>query len=201
MYYDNLLSKIDADFFLYTWESIGPQRVTDDGSFNEYCDLYHPKYHQIDTPAPSLEHSYKRIVSTRRFTRTDVQPKAVVYQAYQRWICNKMRKSRGEYDTCIVTRPDIIPSEPFNPEVLEYAKDSLLIPIGSDWVYGICDLLAIGPPHYIDIYCSLYESLYTYARKGVLFHPEHLLKYHLSKYNVPIKRFSYTIHIDVRRMT
>jgi hypothetical protein len=207
IYKEQLLDRINGDLIFYTWDSDKPQRVENEGTINEFLDIYKPSFYRIDFAnniffkRSGLYKNINKAINSDNFCKSPISPHAIFYQSYQRRFCNLLRKRIGQYDLIVVTRPDIIPSEPFDYRIFDYAKDKILIPIGGDWEYGTCDIFAIGPPKLIDIYCNLYYHLLHFANRGVLFHPEHVLKYHLDRQQVPIQRFSYTIHLTQRRMT
>jgi hypothetical protein len=203
-FYKRNLLHIPFDIFLSTWKNTKRTKTEDEGSIDEYIKLYHPINIEVEdnsVPIESAQQIYEKVLGNKKIINY-VSPKITIFQAYKKHKCNLLRQSFGEkYDVVVLCRPDLILGEYFLEQYLHYAQDRLIIPMSGDWEGGICDLFAIGPPEYIDIYCNLFLHLEEYIEDNILFHPEHLLKWHLLKYNVPISRISYTIHLNQRRMT
>lgn len=200
-----LLNRVPIDIFVSTWKvNSTAQLFSDEGTIRDFLNLYNIAAHRIE----ELNQDYflHLIKSCKSGVNTRVKYDYMVYGFYQRWQCNLLRKEYEKkhnikYDRVIITRPDLILGEPLKFDVISSYPDHLLIPAGSDWEYGINDLLAIGNNEHINVYCDLFNQLPNYIKRGVLIHPEHLLKYHLDEYNVPVKRFSLITHLRARRMT
>jgi hypothetical protein len=68
-------------------------------------------------------------------------------------------------------------------------KDAIYIPTHYDYLKGINDRFAFGDSKKMDIYSSLYKRFEYYGKvEEVLFHPETMLKHHLDKNDIFIKR-------------
>lgn len=204
-YQQQIFNNIDLDIFLSTWTTNSHSKIVDEGTIEDYTDLYKPVVIDIDNydviQTDQIQYIKKLVLANKKIV-TYISPLITILQAYKRWKCNMLRKSYiKKYDVVIVGRPDLILGEPLFEHHLIEAQDKLIIPMGGDWEGGICDLLAIGPPKYIDIYCDLFTHLEQYIKNNVMFHPEHMLKYHLYQYKIPISRVSYVIHLNQKRMT
>lgn len=201
-----LLDNIDIDIYLSTWKLNVAQLFNDDGDLSDFINMYIVKNYRtdnLDTNSPLAKRlKYLIDLCPKHNVYGGTKYDYMIYGFYQRYKCNQLRQRYGiNYDKIIVTRPDLVLGEPFTRDILEYNGDELLIPAGSDWVYGTNDLMVIGSPRHIDTYCNLFQYLEEYILSGVLLHPEHLLKYHLDEHSVPVKRFSYVTHLRARKMT
>lgn len=196
-----LLDYINPDIFLSTWE---------DPNVELFKELYKNCICRTDPHTKEFLHNnnLQLLIHQAKFGYQDPNTKNynMICGLYHKYMCNQLRmqyetQNNIKYDVIIVTRPDLILAEPFNIELLNYTKDYLLIPAGSDWECGTNDLFAVGNPHNINIYCNLIVYLPIYISTPVILNPEHLLKYHLDEKSVPIKRFSYTTHLRSKKMT
>lgn len=210
MYKFQLLDTIKPDIYLTTWYNTNRQKIEDEGSLEEYCDIYS---NVVSACAENFDDTINRPGIFRNIYDQVLEyknnhsyrdPLAVTSMFYQRWLCDQyFQKDSVNYDVVIVGRSDLILSEPLLYKHLQLAIDtnSVIIPMGSDYEYGICDVLAFGPPKLIDRYCNLFECIPKYLKDGVWYHPEHILKYHLLKQKIPHNRISYTINLRHMRMT
>ncbi len=101
----------------------------------------------------------------------------------------------NEYDIVIYMRADEILSSSIEFEKLP--DNAVFIPEGNDYERGINDQFAFGNYESMKKYCSLFENLTDYLdNKGVIFHPESLVKFHLEYQKLNIVRFPliYTLH-------
>lgn len=85
-------------------------------------------------------------------------------------------------------RPDILISNKIDFAQLEINNKTIYIPSGGDYRDGINDQMAIGSRSIISTYCGLYQWWRNYYEKGVLFHAETMLKYHLERFEIEVKR-------------
>lgn len=85
-------------------------------------------------------------------------------------------------------RPDILISNKIDFSLLDINKNNIYIPSGGDYRDGINDQMAIGSRSIINTYCSLYRWWESYYQKGVLFHAETMLKHHLERFEIDVKR-------------
>ena len=68
-------------------------------------------------------------------------------------------------------------------------SEEILIPPGYDWRGGINDVFAFGAREAMIYYCSMFDYLENYiANENVFFHPETLLKHHLTSSNYRVSR-------------
>ncbi len=102
------------------------------------------------------------------------------------------------YDLIVKFRPDIINDKLPNFFVTNnnevYTPDEHIF----GWP-GINDMIAFGNFESMKIYSNLYDYIDEYISKGVLFHPETMLRYHLDNNNISIKTFTYKYTLDMDR--
>lgn len=115
----------------------------------------------------------------------------IYYMHYKIWRANALKNAYEKindihYGRVIRLRFDL-EFESF-PEI-EPERNTLYIPEGWDYRGGINDLLVVGDSESIDKYCDVYVNLRKYARAGIGFHPESILRHHLEASNVRIVRF------------
>lgn len=76
------------------------------------------------------------------------------------------------------------------------AQSTVYIPKDSDWG-GINDQVAYGNPESMEEYCKCSDFIIEYCEKDkIKFHPETLLKHHLSKSGLKVERFNYHYKIS-----
>lgn len=210
-YKQQILDNVKPDIFLSTWNNLLHQRIPNEGTLKEYVDLYNPIAYEYENFCDKYLNSSGinnviNIVKNKPKIHTYRDCKNIIYMFYKRFRCNKIFEeycnlNNKQYDVVIVTRTDLIFCEPLLIEQVKLAKNQLLIPMGADFENGICDIFVMGPPDLINVYCSLYNYIEKYVEKNTMFHPEHLLKYHLEDNGIPFKRNSFHIQINTRRMT
>jgi len=99
-----------------------------------------------------------------------------------------------QYDYVVCGRLDVEYKNEFDTKWLTHIDDSnILVPAGGDYRGGLNDIIAIGNPKTMKIYTNLIDHIYEYCEQGCKFHPEQLLKYHLTKYNIQAHRFQMAI--------
>jgi hypothetical protein len=109
---------------------------------------------------------------------------------YYNQYCNSL--SLTDDDIVMYFRTDIIMNDKKQLETildgnLEY--DEIYVPIGSDWG-GLNDQVAIGRGRVMKRYLSVFPNIQKYClNNGVWFHPESLLKYHVTQERIRLKRF------------
>ena len=94
----------------------------------------------------------------------------------------------GKYDLVIRTRPDLGIDRPLD---LRLFKDTGFVDVPKDNWHGygftICDLASIGSSDHMSVYCDLFNRSLEYTNKGVVYHNETLLAYHLQFNNIPYR--------------
>lgn len=95
-----------------------------------------------------------------------------------------------KYDFYIYTRLDIAFWNKFDIEILDSIdENTILVPNGGDYEGGLNDMMAIGRHKVMKTYSEVFDYIPTHNKNGCRFHPETLLKYHLTENNINIERF------------
>ena len=106
---------------------------------------------------------------------------------------NLRKKSGVDYDLIIRARPDLHLTAPLDlsniKNILDRAPKSVIVSNGEQHGYGyrINDLLAVTTPNNMSIYTDLINHTVEYNNRGIVFHPETLLAYHLLSKGLTIK--------------
>ena len=107
------------------------------------------------------------------------------------------------YDIVIKYRSDIVSDALM--EVVSFDKNTLYVPKGFDYVEtpvgAINDQIAYGDFNTMKMYSNVYEHMDEYLKKGISYHPETLLYYHLkmNDYQDKIQRFPFNYRLNPRR--
>jgi hypothetical protein len=203
----NVLQYLDCDIFLSTWKSMPAQMYEDQGPIEQFNDICKITALRTDKLTPNFQRNLiDACYNGWLIWEKNVKVEYMVYGFYHKYMCNRLREDYEmqngiKYDAIIMLRPDLVLAEPFPVDILEHADDYLMIPAGSDWEWGINDLMAVGGSKHAEAYCDLYNNLEDYANRGVMIHPEHLNRYNIEELNIPLRRFSYITHLRARRMT
>jgi hypothetical protein len=105
------------------------------------------------------------------------------------WLCNEAKKeyevnNKLKYSLVIRTRPDLYFIKPMSKLSLFLLKMGIV----KIWVsyfpwrinkYAVSDFFAIGKSKYMDYYSNVYLNIDSIYNKGIVFHPETMLGYHL----------------------
>lgn len=103
---------------------------------------------------------------------------------------------KNDYDLYIYGRFDVNYINSLDIKVFkEIDENTIFIPRGGDHREGINDIFSVGKKTSMFKYCNVFNYLNEYVPKECLFHPELLLKTHLNKQKVNIKRFDFSINI------
>lgn len=106
-----------------------------------------------------------------------------------------------EYDLIFRTRPDIS-VDPFVDfqsiqELLEQGHQQLIMPNNLWFGRGalVNDLMCVGKPLHMEVYCNLVENLNQLLSQDSLFHPETLLARHLQNNDIQWKPGAWDINL------
>jgi hypothetical protein len=191
---EKILDRFDTDVFISTWNPGGdftnyipvPTRdIPDAITFDQVINLYKPKsilsedfdsvkIKKLIDKAWELDPHGPMNGETNSASILCMWHK--IHSSFK--IMENYESSAGfRYDFIIKGRFDINIHDPID---LEIDKGSVKIPPGFDWRGGFNDIFAWGGREEMGYYCSLYEKIEEYVKtRGVFFHPETMLKYHL----------------------
>ncbi len=199
--YDNIIQPTNADLFVYGWNFsdkdthgfyIGKgndvtQRFAENGSEEEFLKLYNPTAHNFEKCSSFLEK--QKFNLTNKAPETSVE--RMMCMLYTNFKCFNMLNP-FDYDVIFRCRTEITYNRKVSVRDLLLAiEKKLVIPYGTDGRGGYQDSFAFGSPELMSVYSSLYHCVERYSDKGEMVHPEHMLKYHLTTGNVPIKRINF----------
>jgi hypothetical protein len=174
----------DLDFFLaVTYNN------ENDYLYNLLIDHLKPKkiveFSKIDPP----------VIPNFVFKREETNIFNTIHMFWKIWLCNEAKKqyeltTGTKYSLVIRTRPDLYFSKSL--PLIDLIK--LRTGIEKIWLpyfpwdinkYAVSDFFAIGKSKFMDYYSEVYLNLELIYKKGIIFHPETLLGYHLkSKYKL-----------------
>ncbi|KKL28580.1 hypothetical protein LCGC14_2373740, partial [marine sediment metagenome] len=177
----NLLERNDCDVFIHTWwdsEQVGKTFINagDHVASNPVAAdtlttiirLYSPTAMHFE---PQIEFDTSNYVEN---VFPAIKPFASLSQKYSAWRVHELRRESGrEYDAVIRLRFDYALQSPITAE--DYNLDHIAVPNRCPHVGGIDDTFAIGRASAMDMYGSLYNSIFGLYRAGVPFCDELLL--------------------------
>lgn len=193
-----IIEPLRADVFVDSW-------IPTDVNINDFVAILRPKMlhleymddmplaHQIRNTIPKHAGAYDG-QNAHEIEKTENIP----FMWYKIWRCNELMHSYEEfnrirYDRVIRMRTDITVRE--MPDIRPTIK-TLYIPTGNDHRGGLCDLMALGDPQTMDLYCDLYNNIHRYLTLGVGLHPESLLRRHVEINRLAVERFE--CHLGIR---
>lgn len=117
----------------------------------------------------------------------------IFYMYYKVWLCYesvlRYEKLNNVQYECIVRLRFDLEFEEF-PLMTNLKPNTIYVPSGSDHRGGLNDLVAIGDRESMSRYCNTYLNLMQYARSGIGFHPESILRHHIMSSSINIERFN-----------
>lgn len=185
--YENIRQQIiepyEADVFLDIWTPEHPH------SIDQIHDSYRPVAMTMEQyqPLPNLpEHVFKASGVVARESKVS-NVFAMFHRVYQ---CNELRKRYEQthniqYERVIRFRFELTFS---SFPVITPEPNTCHIPQGSDYG-GVNDMVAISDAQTMDRYCSTYLKLREYQAARLPTHPESVVKSHLEREGVVVKRF------------
>lgn len=178
----------NTDIFIHTWD------LQDLGSESNYINtgmvkkIYKPKsiviekYHELYMSPLIISKNYDK-------NRTALNVVSMYYKIMKANLLKYKyeRENYFVYDCVVRFRPDIELKSEFNIE--QHLLNHVNIP--NLWDFGgINDQCAYSNSANMDIYSSIYKYIERYLNAPTIYlNPEVLLKYHLIKRRLPIKRF------------
>ena len=221
--YDNIIQPTNADLFVYGWsfsdkkasgrdkikgrvyhshpvlpyvwntkhKDDPTQRFVENGSEEEFLKLYNPTEYKFEECLAFLK--------TNKFDFPNKAPETsaerMMCMFYTNFKCFNMIDPT-DYDVIFRCRTEITYNRKVSVrDLLSVIEKKLVIPYGLDGRGGYQDSFAFGSPELMSMYSSLYYRIESYAAKGEMVHPEHMLKYHLTTMNVPVKRIDFPMRL------
>jgi hypothetical protein len=172
--YHNILKPTKCDIFM---------QVNDHPDLLDAIKLYSPKKVKITHKTEKLNIDESKY--SNKFAETNTT------NVFYMWngIKNAFSMIDDNYDCYIKCRYDI--KFEANLHISSMNIDEINIPIGGDWRGGVLDMFCVTNYLNMKYYTQMIDFIDEYYDKGVVFHPETLLKFHLR--NHKINRFSYPL--------
>lgn len=206
---ENIIRPTNADVYVYAW-NFSPssfqkdnvtQRFAENGTEEEFLDLYKPVIHKFECCDKWLESINKYVLSPKNHYAKNKAPETnierMMCMLYTSSSCFRIVDKKVDYDIVFRCRTEITYERKISTEDL--TGGNLVIPHGTDGRGGYQDSFAFGPPDLMNIYTSLYHYVPIYANQGEMVHPEHLLKYHLTRQKAPVQRIDFPMKLRGRR--
>lgn len=179
-----LIDKINPDIYFHTYQ-------------NEFVDVAKSLYNfkkieiekEVDLP------KYEKPVSVTNNRHRDTKFENVMHMWRKRKLSFDMINDK--YDVYVYSRLDIGMYDEFPIDALGgISNNTILIPDGGDYEGGYNDLMAVGNHESMKVYMSMIDNMLDYSKEGCMFHPEVLLRYHLNKKNMNVKRFTMKLWVN-----
>jgi FkbM family methyltransferase len=189
----NLLDKYDVDVYISTWQSEHIQQI---------IELYKPVSVDIENYEFGFEEKWDTITKDEIHK---LEKNSNLVSCISMWyktmkvnrIRNDYQKLMGiQYDVVIKTRPDIKLEEPL--ELSQFNQNTLYVPYGWDWFYGINDLMAWGDESIMNSYCNLFYEFSNLVSRLDRINPERLLKEYIKNNSDIIKVTREYVDITLR---
>ena len=190
--FKNIIDPTDADLFVYGWdfekrnENDVTKRFSEDGTVEEFLELYRPKSFILE----SCDEFLKDKSFSFRTKAPETSAERMMCMFYTNMQCYQQINNES-YDVVFRCRTEIEYERPVTNEELEMSYTSLVIPKGLDGRDGYQDSFAFGSVEDMKVYNSVYNNIEHYAKNGIMIHPEYILRYHLDCNNVPFNRIDF----------
>jgi hypothetical protein len=186
----HILDQYDCDVFLFTWDNklntpfdqFGSFRYQDEGTLDEYVDLYKPKSKLLQLYTFETEKFFVEKEKEYNFIRSDNYVRRYIAMLYGIRQANRLRQeyelaNNLKYDYILRCRPDVEYSS------FKLEECSLMIDHYGNGRFPNApgDVFAYGKSEAMDIYSDLCRYVGDYFREGVEINTEVLLEYHLRK--------------------
>lgn len=177
-------AKVDA--FIYFWEG-GP--LSDE---MEIAKAVHQKVEgRFDTITPAVGRGFAMdlpLENVQVYPETNVENVVRMYRSIRR--CNDLKLAREQqegfvYDYVIRLRSDVlISTELLLGKFMPLTREFIVFPENGHWRGGLNDQFAFASSKLMDVYAAVEAHLVEHVRGGCIFHPETLLRHHLTKMRV-----------------
>lgn len=185
----HILDKYDCDLYIFSWkkedsskiDKFNSWRYQDEGTLEEYINLYNPKAYLIEKYTDEIENQFIKEENKYGFIREDNPVRRYLAMLYGIYQANQLSDDKGNYDYIIRTRPDIL----YNG--FQLPKTNIMIDHYGNGrtINSPGDVFACGIPVEMEIYSSLYYNVqYHFKEDGIIPNTEILLEHHLRKFNI-----------------
>ena len=181
-----ILSDLDCDVFIHTWDTLGLSYRPLDNNLNK-------KYQNLQDNLNKLFRPKKIIIEPRKefmisnIMRTKLEPGRDIHgmlsMFYKIEACNDLKKeyeadNNIKYDIVIRFRSDLLMGSPL-PINKNFKENFLYIPMYGNFG-GLCDQFAFGSSEVMDKYSSIFSNIENHLNNGAVFNPEKLLNFHVN---------------------
>lgn len=194
----NLLDKLPYayDIFISTWkpsEEIkidlnSGWRYKDEGTLDQYEFLYCPVVFEVDEYDKWMDNWFVDKERESKLSRKDNYPRRLFAMWYKVKKCHQLAVERGrlggfQYDLVIRTRSDLEYGNNFDINCLDISRkdDKILVDhYGNGSSANACgDVFSIGTMGQMNYYCSMYDKMLEYFKKGHANDCQSLADYHM----------------------
>lgn len=199
----NVLDIVDCDIFAYVWEPKrqpffeieGSIRYPDEGSTDEFRDLYKPTVFRKEIWDEDTESFFN---NPRFDTNRHPHASVIRYQAllYMAWSANRLKNDYSRlwnknYDAVIKYRSDIEIKTPILAEQIKDAiENNVFYTDVLRWDAMVSDIFWLANPEIMNYACSLWEYFNELHDNGVQFNTEVMFRKWLVKNRILVKQHS-----------
>ena len=190
-----ILSNLDCDVFIHTWDTLGLsyrhldvnlKPISSEELKNKINNLFKPKKLIIE---PRREFRVSSIMKMKLEPGRDVH--GMLSMFYKIEACNYLKKdyeseNNMKYDLVIRFRPDLSMSAVL-PITKDFDKNYLYLPRYGHFS-GLCDQIAFGSSEVMDKYSCIFSRLQDLLEKGTSFNPEKVLQAHILSMGLPVSK-------------
>lgn len=202
---ERVLKHLDADIFVSTWynNTLTPEwdgciRYNDEGSIDEFINLWKPKEIEIERLDEQKLKEISKPITHNIGNRTKLE--RYIPMLYKIYRCNQLVKQHEisnskKYDIIITTRSDVgIPVDITEDFIKNRLKSGAFM---SDVVRGglVSDLFNFSEPGVMDTYCNLYNEVEEHWKKGVTVDNETMPEHHMRYHGIQCENLGITINV------
>ena len=183
----NILSKLNCDVFIHTWNTLDSYKEKiNDNQFETLQRYYNPKSIIIE---PKKEFQITNLMRSKAEPGRNVHNMLSMF--YKIEACNNLKKeyeiaNNFKYDLVIRFRSDISMLSPL-PITNKIDNDLLYVPLYGNFS-GLCDQLAFGSSETMDKYSCIFSNIENHLNNGASFNPEKMTKFHVQSMNLPVHK-------------
>lgn len=181
----NLPADAEIDLFAFFWEG-GP--LSDEAALTELLTRKTEGRYRTVTVEVGRNFQITFDMTVNKYPETNVENTVRMFQGIRR--CNQL-KSRYEvengfvYDFVVRVRSDVqIVSQLDLGKFMPLTREFVVFPEDGHWRGGLNDQFAFGSSELMDTYSTVFDYIVEHCNSGCPFHPETLLRFHLTRMGV-----------------
>jgi hypothetical protein len=181
----NLPADAEADCFCFFWEG-GP--LSDEAQLTELITRKSEgRYRHVEVQV-GRNFAMDLNLQAMTYPETNVENVVRMYRGIRR--CNDMKlraeiAAQRRYDHVIRTRADVLLASPLQlGKFMPLTREFIVFPENGHWRGGLNDQFAFGASEKMDIYSLVIDYVPEHVGAGCPFHPETLLRFHLTRMGI-----------------